>query len=194
MSKEESTIIKGVAILLMLWGHLFGELEIVTHCSNYIYVFGLPIANVLTRACGPVPFFMIVSGYGLSYTRNHKVLTFRSQSKRLLKLYVNYWWILLLFVFYGSFAKPDKYPGPVFELIANIVNWHSSYNSVTWFLFPYMLISLSSIEIFRMMDKIGDKYSLIIAIVLGFGAMYMFHAYGTYILSICHYLSTVGLF
>ena len=178
MSKEESTIIKGVAILMMLWYHLFDSIDNVNLCSNHLYLFGLPLANVLTRACYPVPFFMILSGYGLSYTYNHKVLDLKGQGKRIFKLYINYWWILLIFVSIGCFVKPEKYPGTVLDITSNIINWNSSYNAETWFLFPYMLMSFSSFFIFKMMDKWGETKVFIISFALSFGAMYLFHAYG----------------
>jgi hypothetical protein len=122
---------------------------------------------------------MILSGYGLSYTYNHKVLDLKGQGKRIFKLYINYWWILLVFVSYGCFAKPEKYPGSIIELISNIINWSSSYDSVTWFLFPYMLISLSSMIFFKLMDKIGNMKFFIITFFLSFAASFLFHAYGT---------------
>ena len=37
MSKEQSTILKGVAILMMLWYHLFGISELETACTPLIY-------------------------------------------------------------------------------------------------------------------------------------------------------------
>ena len=71
MSKEESLIMKGVAILFMLYLHLFNQLPNVELCQNYLFVGDLPLAYVLSRATNPVAFFLIFSGYGL-YTVTRK--------------------------------------------------------------------------------------------------------------------------
>ena len=84
MSKEQSTIIKGVAILLMIFLHLFNH-DVTGDCTPLLYIGNTPFVTILTRACGPVPFFLIVSGYGLHYTYHHKGLTWNGQLRRILK-------------------------------------------------------------------------------------------------------------
>lgn len=36
MTKEDSLLLKGIAILLMLFFHLFNQLQYVSLCDNYI--------------------------------------------------------------------------------------------------------------------------------------------------------------
>ena len=71
MSKQESQELKGIAILFMLFLHLFNHEQEVASCSNTIFIDGIPLVHLMTRMTNPVPFFVILSGYGLcaSYYR-----------------------------------------------------------------------------------------------------------------------------
>lgn len=162
MSKEESTIIKGVAILLMLFLHLFNKANIAESCHPIIFIGDLPFVHILSRAANPVDFYIILSGYGLGYTYQKGRLTTQSQAKRLLKLYIYYWLILFFFVSLGSFIRPNVYPGNLWKIIGNFTNWNCSYNYETWFLFPYAVISLTACIIFKIIDKLGYFRSLLL--------------------------------
>lgn len=88
------------------------------------------------------------------------------EEHRLLKLYIHYWIILLIFVSIGSFVRPEKYPGSLSDIIMNFTSISNSYNSETWFLFPYALLSLTSVWIFKCIDKLGCVKSIIITWIL----------------------------
>lgn len=61
MTKQYSLIIKGVVILMMMWGHLFYT----GASADYDFIInGESLAKLLSRACSPVPFFLILGGYG----------------------------------------------------------------------------------------------------------------------------------
>ena len=60
MSKEESTILKGIAILLMLFLHLFNKATLPEMCHPMIYIGDTPLVHILTRATNPVDFFVIL--------------------------------------------------------------------------------------------------------------------------------------
>ena len=176
MSKEQSTIIKGVAILLMFFLHLFNH-DITGDCTPLLYIGNTPFVTILTRACGPVPFFLIVSGYGLHYTYHHKGLTWNGQIRRILKLFITYWLVLAFFVSIGCFLRPDKYPGTPLNAFLNIISWSSSYNAETWFLFPYIVLALFAAYIFKLIDKLGNIQSFILFCIIGFVAMFITSRY-----------------
>ena len=144
MSKETSVIIKGVAILMMLWFHLFGISELEDLCTPLFYINGKPLVAYIHNACHPVPFFLILSGYGLTYIYNQQRLNIKSQAKRILKIYIHYWIVLLIFVSIGHFIKPDDYPNDFIHIISNITSVRCTYNGEVWFLFPYSIICLFS--------------------------------------------------
>lgn len=70
ISKDHSILIKGIVILMMLFLHLF-NFNRAAQCVNLVYVGDTPLAQFIAFACGPVGFFLMLSGYGLAYTHEH---------------------------------------------------------------------------------------------------------------------------
>ena len=166
MNKETSTIIKGIAILMMLFYHLFGRDDLGDLCTPLLYIGNTPLVKYLSNACYPVSFFMILSGYGLTYCYKKNQLSLSIQSKRILKLYVHYWLILLIFVTIGHFIKPDVYPNDLLHVLANIVGIRCTYNGETWFLLPYAIISLLSWWIIDFVYHLNEKRKIIITLII----------------------------
>ncbi len=148
MTKQESQMMKGVAILLMLFLHLFNQLPNAELCHNLISIDGTPLVYILSRATNPVAFYLILGGYGL-YKVNER--GDRHRWSRVLKLFIHYWIILIVFVSIGHFMNPSTYPGSLSTVIANFSSFHSTYNGEMWFLFPYVVLSLLAPWIFKLM-------------------------------------------
>lgn len=176
ISQQKTQVLKGVMISMMVWLHLFNgnHTEL---CSNLLYVGGVPFAKWLSGACGPVGFFLLFSGYGLAYTREYKILSAGKQAKRLSKLYIHYWMVLLLFIPLASLMHPEQYPGSVKILLLNAIGLEYGYNLEMWFLFPYCLVSLCSPFLFRIMDYVGHSIWLIIVAVIHVISSYLISEY-----------------
>lgn len=159
MPKSESQIIKGVAILMMIYVHLFNHLPNVELCHNFIYINNIPLIYILSEACNPVPFFLIIGGYGL-----YKVWQKgdKNRWRRILKLYVHWWIIMSIFVLIGHFIHPQKYPGSLSKFILNAFGLEYGYNAELWFLFPYILLSICSPYIFKILARTN---SILFAII-----------------------------
>ena len=56
---------KGIAILLMLFYHLFNQMRYVDLCDCLIYIGDAPAVYILSRAANPVAFFLVLGGYGM---------------------------------------------------------------------------------------------------------------------------------
>lgn len=166
MNKETSTIIKGVAILMMLFYHLFGRDDLGDLCTPLLYIGNTPLVKYFSNACYPVSFFMILSGYGLTYCYKRNQLNPSIQGKRILKLYVHYWLVLLIFVTLGHYIKPDVYPNDLLHVLANIVGIRCTYNGETWFLLPYAIISLLSWWIIDFVYHLNEKRIIIITLII----------------------------
>lgn len=166
MSKEQTTIFKGIAILMMLFYHLYGGADIEQWCTPLIYVGDKPLVGLLSRACYPVTFFLIFTGYGLSYSFYQGKLTIVIQIRRLLRLYIFYWVISVVFVSIGMVVDPSNYPKSWLHVVANITAIHCTYNGEAWFLFPYMLICLSSLWVVRWLMAIRKPLHVLLAIVI----------------------------
>ena len=166
MNKETSTIIKGVAILMMLFFHLFGRDNLTEICTPLLYIGNTSLVHYITNACYPVSFFMILSGYGLTYCYKKNQLSPIIQSKRILKLYVHYWLVLLIFVTIGHFIKPDIYPNNLINVLINIIGINCTYNGEIWFLLPYTIISMLSWWIINFVYNLNDKRKIFITLIV----------------------------
>lgn len=127
--------------------------------------------------------FLILSGYGLAYLYNENRLSPRTQLPRLLKLYIHYWWVLLVFVPIGVFVKPEHYPGSLTDFLLNVLSWKHNYNYETWFLLPYALISISALYILKIIEKVGMKWVLVGTFLLYLASSYLFSRYGDFVYS-----------
>lgn len=176
ISKDDSNVIKGVAILMMLYYHLFNR---VTDGVVDFWIVGQPLTKFLSGGAYPVPFFLMMSGYGLYYTQAKGRLNFRSTCKRTWKLYMHYWLVTAFFAGIGCFVAPEHYPGDACNVIENVTSWHCTYNYETWFLLPYVVISFMSPLIFRVMDKNTPKWSLLATFLISYGAQFVISRYVT---------------
>ncbi len=166
MSKETSTIIKGIAILMMLWYHLLGITELTELCSPLIIIHDKPLVSYIANACYPVSFFLILSGYGLTYLYKQNRLNVKNQSQRLLKLYIHYWVVLLIFVPIGCFLNPSIYPNTWLHVASNLTGIWCTYNGEIWFLFPYALISLLSYYIIHFVYHLKKKRDIVVTLII----------------------------
>ena len=153
LSKENTSIIKGLAICAMLFHHLFylhPEYGKVTH-----------ILSLYGKIC--VSMFVIVSGYGLSVGFENIHININNSIKfilkRLIKFYINYWFIFVIFVPLGvllgrsleqAYDNSTNIYMSLFKDILGIQGF-SSYNITWWFnkliiqlyiLFPIIYILL----------------------------------------------------
>lgn len=159
-------MIKGIAILLMIWLHLFNREDLLTLCYPLWFIKDVPVVSYIVKAANPVPFFMILSGYGLTYVYKHQRLNVKSQANRLFKLFIHYWLVLLVYVTIGHFINPVVYPNDFLHIIANIVGIRCTYNGEIWFLLPYSIISLCSYWIINYVYHLNKKKKITITIVI----------------------------
>lgn len=155
MTKQESLIVKGLAILMMLFLHLFNSIENCNLCENFIMIGEIPLVNFLSRAANPVAFLLFISGYGLYFSnKSNNGRSNTKNLKRILKLYIHFWFILTFFLSVGIFLRPEKYPGSLFEIIGNYTSFVYNYNAEYWFLFPYAILALASPIIIKLFDRL----------------------------------------
>ena len=182
ISKDKSQLIKGIVIIMMIFLHLFNK-DHTDLCVNLIYIGDQPFAKWLSNACGPVDFFLLLSGYGLAYTYEKGNLSFTKQLKRIFKLYMHYWIILAVFLSIGYYIYADRYPGSWQRIIINATGWKCDYNFEMWFLFPYSLVALTSYYIIKAIEKIGYLRAVLLTACINFSAYYIISRYHATILA-----------
>ncbi len=174
MEKSTSQSLKGVAILLMIFYHLFNNIANVNLCDNLLYISGEPLAYILSKATNPVAFFLILGGYGL-FKVNEK--GDKNRWGRIFKLYIHYWLTLLIFVAIGHFLKPELYPGNWLVGIVNLTGFVTTYNHEMWFLFPYVILSICAPYIFRLYQKFKSWTILIFVFLIYCFTQYFLKTY-----------------
>lgn len=192
ISKDRSTLIKGIVITMMVFLHLFNKSN-TDLCTNLLYICDEPFAKWLSHACNPVWFFVLLSGYGLAYTYEKGNLKFTKQLKRIFKLYMHYWIILAFFLFLGSYLYPARYPGSYAKVLVNMTGWETNYNYEMWFLLPYSVIALTSQYIIYGIEKLGYGKAVLLTIFLSLAASYAVSRYHSTILAEYHILSLVSV-
>lgn len=175
MTKEQSQIMKGVAILLMIFLHLFNSPVNVDLCHNLLFVGAEPFVLFLSKASNPVPFFLLLGGYGLYkvYQKGDK-----NRWSRLFKLYMHWWIILIIFVTIGCFIKPSIYPGSFSIAVENITGFHTTYNNEVWFLLPYVVLSICAPWFFKLVDRCNAAIIVIATLMLHIFTSFCISRYG----------------
>ena len=148
MSKDDSVLIKGVAILMMVFYHLFCCESLVNQLECLIPI---GIYERLSECCNPVNLYLMLSGYGL-FVVNEKGDTHRYI--RVWRLLQHYWVITILFVILGCYIKPSAYPGSLAIIFENATAYKCTYNTECWFLFPFILLSICAGFIIKFINRL----------------------------------------
>ncbi len=154
-TKEHTEIIKGIAIILMLFHHLFGFPEWYAEGVSYI---GIPLrANTLEYAIGQfghicVSLFAFITGYGMFFTYKKGSIVKKSFKKGYSFL-VCYWLVLFGIAIPVNLAL-GKTDITVRLIIENMFTYDHTLVSFAWYVRFYlaMLITLP-IFYFMMTDK-----------------------------------------
>lgn len=174
MTKTDSQILKGIAILFMLWHHLFW-CDYYTHLYTSIglMIHGMPLEQRIAEIVDPVPFFLILSGYGLYKLYSQRRVsplgwsTFTSNLKRILRVYIHYWITLAIFVpIAGAVYGYRWFPGSMERLTYNVLGWYTSYNQDVWFLYPYAQMVILSGLFYLFVRKVHWLVALAIGVFL----------------------------
>ena len=171
MTKNDTKILKGVAILFMLFLHLFN------HLDNWIDITvfnNIPLMTFLAEATNPVSFFLLLGGVGMYflYKRGRN-----SQWKRVFKLYIHYWIVTIVFVTLGWLLNRSGYPGDFIEIISNITGFRTTYNAECWFLLPYVILTFISPYLFYCLER-WPKITLSVSFFISIITMFIISRYG----------------
>lgn len=170
--KQDAIMTKGMAIICMVVLHLF--------CRTGKDVFGTPLLwlnettplvswfGFFAEVC--VPIYSLCAGYAQQYMEQQGKLSWKSNVRRIRKLLVNYWIILVLFCGIGFLLDIDSsIPGSLTAFIKSIFLLHS-YNGAWWYLNTYILLLLIPPQILLwLVKKLKYQYGLIFCLVLQVG-------------------------
>jgi surface polysaccharide O-acyltransferase-like enzyme len=168
LTKRDMKFLKGVAILFMLALHLFCRKEVNGLYVTFPLIHGVPLIYYIALfgdAC--VPIYCFASGYGLFliHERGHSNV-FQNNLKRILKLLINYWIVLAIFITVGFFAGKAEFPGSLLKFILNFFLLSNSYNGAWWFLQTYIILVLLTPLFNRLIKKYNSMVLLCISGVI----------------------------
>lgn len=145
----DSSVLKGIAILLMLCHHLF-----YTQDGSFwdVQIYGHGLINTFAHMCKVcVAIFVFISGYGLmeKYKDIEKIELKSFFWNRFIKLMLNYWFVWLLFVpmsvlwlgpsLIEQYGNSHIITKLIFDFMG-IINWFGSYNyNPTWWFYACII-------------------------------------------------------
>lgn len=152
MSRDESKMMQGVAILMMIFFHLFTPSLVPEYKGTLI--------GAWAQVQNPVPLYTVLSGYGLFcvYRRGTKDV---HRFTRCLRLYERYWLITGVFMLISIFCFRGGYSWK--DVLLNIPCLKTNIYPAAWFVLPYCILALSYPWLFKALDKVGCIIGLLAA-------------------------------
>ncbi len=150
ISKEESVMLQGIAVCLMVVHHLLGfpERINVEYCNllDFSFFHFETILGYFGRIC--IALFAFISGYGIMkkmdrpYSSSQEVLKrgYNIAIKQLKKFYLLYWLVFVVFVPYGLITH--VYSFEFWQFVKNFLGLASSYNAEWWYVSYYLRMML----------------------------------------------------
>lgn len=174
--KEESVIIGGIAVMLMMAMHLFSHPEWYSPEVTWSSLLG-PIGNGLTKLISRsggicVQIFALISGYAL-YKNTKAFSSWHLRLKRIYK-FIFVYWLVYFFILIVAYFNNDTLPGTK-EFILNILSINSSSNAVKvtfgWyvtFYIEFVLLTPAIIYLISRNPKLLDILIFCSVIILSF--------------------------
>ena len=189
--KRQTNIAKGIALLLLLWHHLFYNNP--EYYSRFISLFpikGIPMECFIADFCKVcVAIFLFLSGYGLfkSYSTYLNKNTIKGKVpikvvvkyiyKHFIKLLSDYWFIYIIFVPLGLFfghsvlvyfgINPIYYIADFLGLSYLLFEYNATMNATWWFMSMILLFYLLFPFLYRV-QKYSSELLLIISVIILF--------------------------
>lgn len=162
LTKDESKILKGIAILFMIGLHLYNTLDY-ENLYQPILKWGEPLIyyiSFLFDAC--VPIYCFCSGYAMYLKQSIHI---KDNIKRIFKFMKRYWIVLVLTCIVGIILHNPSIPDNVLTFIGNLTLVNISYVGAWWFVQTYVLLILLTPFIIKMINKY-EKITLLVVFVI----------------------------
>ncbi len=170
-TKEDTNVIKGIAILLMLCHHLFAFPERLS--SGVFYYSAFAIGNhtlsyyigVFGRIC--VSMFLFLSAYG-TYLSSIGQTSDSYLTRKFVRLYGAYWRVFFIFIPISMLLRVDQVKVSALVLLQNLTGLNITYNGEWWFFTPFLILLLAFPLVKRFVDRKGGAFysDLLITVLL----------------------------
>ena len=194
ISKNQSKMLKGIAIFFMLSLHLYNTTNYTDFYKPLITIKGLPITYFLSFICDAcVPIYCFSAGYAAYLLKNE---TTRKRLKRIFNLLLTYWIILTLTCVTGLVLNNPNIPGSFAAFLGNAFLYHISYVGAWWFMQTYILLCITSKYLIDLVDKDHNIIMLMLSLAIYVIAYYfrMIHSIHTSINVINYIINALVLY
>lgn len=160
-TREDTKVIKAVAVMLMLIHHLFGFPERLQEGVAFIslYTWGQTPIETLVGWFGNIciPMFAFLGGYGtyLSCRNKNPQEQAGILSRKIVGLYKQYWIVFIVFIPLCILRNVSRVTPDVTSVIWNFTGLRTEFNGEWWFFTPYVLILL----FYPIIQRIGKRFS-----------------------------------
>lgn len=178
LSREDTKILKAIAVILMLAHHLWafpdriagGELK---HLLSFLGTSSIAYVGSFGKIC--VSLFFFLGGYGVyisSYGKRYDIVT------HVKRLYISYWKVFFIFIPMGFLLFGDQtaycqkeaicYIFSNFswkEFLENFTGINFTYNSEWWFLRSYIIALVSFPIVCSIVEKCTARVNILIVII-----------------------------
>ena len=173
-SRNDTKVVKGIAIVLMLYHHLFYFPERIAEGIEYIALFhvGNYSAPYLIGEFGKicVSLFLFLGGYGTylscqkcgnDYTKIDETIFLKLKG-----LYGEYWKVFAIFVPICILAGVETVDKNIQTMIWNFTGLSTSYCGEWWFLTPYIMLLFTYPVAHRLLSKDSDLLRDLLCILI----------------------------
>lgn len=155
-TRRDTKILKGVAICLMLYHHLFAFPERVMAGSfASLYYFNDTNLSVCLGAFGRicVPMFTFLSGYGCYMASTQEQNMSALVQKRLWGLYKTFWMVFFVCLPGILYTHLSMRSALLYELVYHFLGIHTSFNDEWWFVLPFAILIVLFPAIKRFLER-----------------------------------------
>lgn len=162
-TKDESKILKGIAILFMIGLHLYNTLDYENLYQSLLYIGDNPLIYYISFLFDAyVPIYCFCSGYAMYLKQSIHI---KDNIKRIFKFEKRYWIVLVLTCIVGIILHNSSIPDNVLTFIGNLTLINISYVGAWWFVQTYVLLILLTPFIIKMINKY-EKITLLVVLVI----------------------------
>lgn len=194
ISKNQSKMLKGIAIFFMLSLHLYNTTNYTNLYNPLITIKGLPITYFLSFICDAcVPIYCFCAGYAAYLLKKESM---HKRFKRVFNLLLTYWIILTLTCITGLILNNPNIPCSFATFIGNALLYHISYVGAWWFMQTYILLCITSKYLIDLVDKDHNVIMLMLSLVIYIIAYYfrMIHPIHTSVNAINYIINALVLY
>ncbi len=166
LTRDQSLGLKGIAIMMMLFHHLFAFPD--RYPIGYEFSQLTQMIAVFCKVC--VPIFLFISGYGFVKSKRK---SFRDFITRILEFYLHYWLVFIIFVPLSVLNRTVIVTPQT--LILNFLGIKTTYLGEWWFITLYLLLLL----ITPLFYKISSKMLLLTSLFISIASFFTYRTFSS---------------